>query len=89
MPIKLVEAELERTLKLLRHSQFLLACILYQSGSLIEIRDETRNYVKNCTALDFFDQYDEQRKVYVFRVKFGDSVKDKGNGDHNIDDDQS
>ena len=82
MPLKLVEEELERTLNLLRHSQFLLACILHQSGGLIEIRDETRDYVKDRTSLDFFDQYDEKRKVYIFRMKFGDSVKDKGNGDH-------
>lgn len=89
MPLKLVEEELKRTLKLLRHSQFLLACIIYQSGGLIEIRDETRDYVKNCTTLDFTDQYDERRKVYVFRAKFGDSKKDKGNGDHNVDGNQN
>ena len=82
MPLKLVEEELERTLTLLRHSQFLLACILYQAGGLIEIRDETRDYVKDCTTLDFTDQYDKLRKVHMFRVKFGDLKKDKGNGDH-------
>ena len=76
MPSKLVEDELERSMQAVRNFQFLLACILHQSGGLLEVREETMEYVKSRSSLDFIDQYDKLRKVYVFRVKFGEAIKD-------------
>ena len=78
MPIKLVEEELQRSMDAVRNFQFLLACLVHQGGGVLEIRQETMDYVKNATSLDFFDEHDEKRKVYVFKVKFGpQSVQDK------------
>ena len=71
MPMKLIEEELQRSMDAVRNFQFLLACLVHQGGGVLEIRQETMDYVKNATSLDFFDEHDEKRKVYVFRVKFG------------------
>ncbi len=71
MPMKLVEEELQRSMTAVQNFQFLLACLIYQAGGVLEVRQDAMDYVKNATSLDFFDEYDELRKVYVFRVKFG------------------
>ena len=71
MPMKLVEEELQRSMDAVRNYQFLIACIIYQAGGVLEIRQETKDYVSNTTSLNFADKFDEKRKVHVFRVKFG------------------
>ena len=71
MPMKLIEEELQRSMDAVRNYQFLIACIIYQAGGVLEIRQETKDYVSNTTSLNFADKFDEKRKVHVFRVKFG------------------
>ena len=71
IPRKLVEDELERSTQAVKNFQFLLACILHQSGGLLEVREDTMEHVKSCTSIDFTDEHDELRKVYIFKVKFG------------------
>ena len=57
--------------------QFMLACLIHQGGGLAEISEETMEFVKKQTAINFMDQFDELRKVYVFRVIFGDEFEKK------------
>jgi hypothetical protein len=60
-----------------KNFQFLLACILHQSGGAYEVYEKTMAFVKSRSSLDFKDRHDEPRKLYVFEVTFGDPVKEE------------
>lgn len=52
--------------------QFIMACLIHQSGGQIEISADTVEIIENLPAVEFGNEFDNERKVFVFRTAYDD-----------------
>jgi len=52
--------------------QFIMACFIHQSGGQIEISAETVELIENLPSVEFGNEFDAERKMFIFRTAYDD-----------------
>lgn len=52
--------------------QFIMACFIHQAGGQLEISAETVETIEALPSVEFGNEFDDKRKMFIFRTAYDD-----------------